>query len=371
MVLLFQKKEGMTKNKTLINFGAGPAALPQEVLTAAANAVINYNETGLSILEIPHRGKLFDAILEESKTLVKELAGLGDDYEVMWLPGGGRLQFAMIPMNFLVPEAAAGYIDSGHWANDALQNGSYYGKTITLSSSKKSNYTSLPVWPQHIPDDLSYLHFTTNNTIYGTQWNDIPASGVPLIADMSSDIFSGQRQYSNCAMFYAVAQKNIGAAGVTLVVVRKDMLQKVQRILPPMLDYAQHARNNSVLNTPPVFAIYVSLLMLRWIKAKGIAQIEKDNNEKAAMLYAEIDRNTMFYGVVTNQQHRSKMNVVFRSNDAAKESEFLNLCAANNITGIAGHRSVGGFRASIYNTISIFDVQTLIAVMQQFEQNNK
>ena len=361
----------MTKNKTLLNFGAGPAALPQEVLKTAAAAVINYNDTGLSILEIPHRGKLFDAILEESKTLVKELTGIGDDYEVMWLPGGGRLQFAMIPMNFLAPEATSGYIDSGHWANDALKNGSYYGQTVTLGSTKANNYTSLPAWPQNIPDDLSYLHFTTNNTIYGTQWNAIPTSGVPLIADMSSDIFSGQRNYNNCALFYAVAQKNIGAAGVTLVVVKTDMLQKIQRDLPPMLDYAQHARNNSVLNTPPVFAIYVSLLMLRWIKAKGIAQIEKDNNEKAAILYSEIDRNTMFDGIVTDAAHRSKMNVVFRSHDASKEAAFLNLCAANNITGIAGHRSVGGFRASIYNTISIYDVETLVTVMQEFEQNNK
>ncbi len=361
----------MTKNKTLVNFGAGPAALPQEVLTAAATAVINYNNTGLSILEIPHRGKLFDAILEESNALVKELTGLGDDYEVIWLPGGGRLQFAMIPMNFLGQGATAGYIDSGHWSNDAMRNGSYYGNAITLSSTRDSNYTSLPPWPQNITDDLSYLHFTTNNTIYGTQWSSIPVANVPLVADMSSDIFSSRRDYQNCALFYAVAQKNMGAAGVTLVVLRKEMLQQMQRKLPPMLDYAQHVLHKSVLNTPPVFAIYVSLLMLRWTKAKGIAQIEKDNNEKSAMLYAEIDRNPMFYGIVVNKDHRSKMNVVFRCYEASKEQTFLNLCEANNIKGIAGHRSVGGFRASLYNTISIADVKTLVLLMQDFEQNNK
>lgn len=349
----------------MINFGPGPAMLPQEVLQQASEAIVNYDNTGLSILEIPHRGKYFDNILEESKALVKELCGLNDGYEVLWLHGGGRLQFCMVPLNFL--DGAAGYIDSGHWANEAMSYARYYGNVEVLSSSKDDNYTHLPEWPKEIPSSLSYLHFTTNNTIFGTQWPEIPKTNIPQIADMSSDIFSRKMEYSNCAMFYAVAQKNIGPAGTTLAVVRKDMLSRIKRTIPPMLDYAAHVSKGSVLNTPPVFAIYTSLLTLRWTKAKGIETIEQDNRAKAKLLYEEISRNSLFHTVI-KVSDRSMMNACFAAVQKEHEKSFINFCTERNITGVEGHRSVGAFRASLYNAISLQDVQELVQAMQDFEQ---
>lgn len=352
----------------MINFNAGPAALPQEVLQQASEAVIEYNGSGLSILEIPHRGKLFDDILEESKELVKDLCGLGDDYDVLWLQGGGRLQFAMIPMNFLAENATAGYVDSGHWSTEAMEYAAYYGKVKTLATSKADNYRHLPEWPSLSGEDLSYVHFTSNNTIFGTQWPEIPKSEIPLISDMSSDIFSCRRDYTNCALFYAVAQKNLGAVGNTLVAIRKDMTERMVRAVPPMLSFKEQVAKKSVLNTAPVFPIYVSLLMLRWIMAKGIDAIEKDTNEKAALLYNEIDRNSLFTAIV-KKEDRSKMNIVFLGKDKATEQHFLEFCEENDITGIAGHRSVGAFRVSLYNAISVANVQTLVSLMQDFEKN--
>lgn len=352
----------------MLNFNAGPAALPETVLQQAAEAILNYDNTGLSILSIPHRGDLFVSILEESKALVKELCGLGDDYEVLWLQGGGRLQFCMVPMNFLHDGATAGYIDSGHWSAEAIDAAQYYGRTAILSSSRADGYTHLPEWPAHPDSNLAYLHFTTNNTIYGTQWPEIPGSEVPLIADMSSDIFSMQRDYTNCAMFYAVAQKNLGAAGNTLVVIRKDFLERVRPKLAPMLDYKVHAAKNSLLNTPPVFGIYVSLLMLRWIKEKGIDAIEKENRAKAAMLYAEIERNPLFHTAVAAGS-RSLMNVVFHGRTREMEKQFLECCAGRGITGIEGHRSVGAFRASLYNGMPVAGVEKLVAVMHEFAES--
>ncbi|MEI8279011.1 MAG: 3-phosphoserine/phosphohydroxythreonine transaminase [Bacteroidota bacterium] len=356
----------MTNHNSILNFNAGPAALPAEVLQQTSQAVINYNNTGLSILEIPHRGKHFDAILEESKSLVIELCGLGNDYEVLFMHGGGRLQFCMIPMNFTGANETAGYIDSGHWAAEAADYAKYYGKTEVLCSSKSDNYSHLPVWPSVIDIKLSYLHYTTNNTIYGTQWKDIPACNVPLIADMSSDIFSQQRDYSRCAMFYAVAQKNIGPAGTTLVVLHKDMLKKINKGQPPMLDYAAHVKENSVLNTPPVFAIYTTMLMLRWIKAKGIAAVEKENAAKAALLYDEVSRNSLFHSII-KESDRSTMNVCFVAKDVSNEKTFITFCEQRGITNIAGHRSTGGFRASLYNAIPLSAVKRLVQAMKEFE----
>lgn len=349
-----------------INFGAGPAALPEEVLKEASGAVINYEDTGLSILEIQHRSTWFDNILEESKALVKELCGLNDDYEVLWLQGGGRLQFCMVPMNFLGETGTAGYIDSGAWASEAIEYAKYYGNVSVLSSSKEDNYTHLPQWPTDIPASLSYLHFTTNNTIYGTQWPDIPATPVPLVADMSSDIFSRRIDYGNCAMFYAVAQKNIGPAGATLVVIKKQFLQQIKRKLPPMLDYYAHVKKNSVLNTAPVFAIYVSLLTLRWTKQKGIETIEKENDRKAQLLYSEIERNSIF-SPIAEPASQSKMNVCFGVTKPEWEKLFINHCGQKNITGIEGHRSVGSFRVSLYNAIPLSAVELLVATMKEFE----
>ncbi len=354
----------------MLNFNAGPAALPPEVLQQAAQAVIDYDNTGLSILEIPHRGKHVDAIIKESETLVKELCGLNDDYEVLWMHGGGRLQFCMLPMNFLGENETAGYIDSGSWAHEAMEYAKYYGNVEVLASSRESNYNHLPALPTVIPNNLTYLHITTNNTIFGTQCRELPISPVPLIADMSSDIFSKKTDYSRCALFYAVAQKNLGAAGVTLVVVRKDLLGKIKRTLPPMLDYKAHAAQHSVLNTPPVFALYICLLTLRRIKAKGIDTIEKENNTKAQLLYNEVSRNSLFHTSV-KYEDRSLMNVCFTTKNKEDEATFTAYCEERNIVNIGGHRTTGGFRISLYNAISISAVETLVSVMQQFEKEHK
>jgi len=354
----------------LINLNAGPAALPDQVLQQAAEAVLNFEHTGMSVLSIPHRGVHFNKILEESKALVKELCWLDDDYEVLWMHGGGRLQFAMIPMNFLGEHGTAGYIDSGNWSADAIRHASFYGNVEVLTSTKKHGYQLLPEWPEHISADLAYVHMTSNNTIYGTQWDEIPRVDAPLIVDMSSDIFSRAMNYTNCSLFYAVAQKNIGPAGATLVVVRKDMLQRIQRNLPPMLNYNEHVAEKSVLNTPPVFPIYVSLLMLRWIKSRGIAAIEEENRRKAALLYDEIDRNPLFSTSV-KKEDRSMMNICFRAVDERTGEMFNDFCTETGIVNIKGHRSTGGFRASLYNAVSLEDVKYVVAAMQEFETTNK
>ncbi|XZF13159.1 3-phosphoserine/phosphohydroxythreonine transaminase [Chitinophagaceae bacterium MMS25-I14] len=354
----------------LINFNAGPAALPQEVLQQAAAAIQDYNGIGSSILEIPHRGKHFEAVLEEANALTKELCGLNDDYKILWLQGGGRMQFAMVPMNFLGADDTAGYIDSGHWSNEAAESASYYGKTSILASSRGDNYTHLPQWPEITDSRLKYVHITTNNTIYGTQWRNIPSCEVPLIADMSSDILSCKRDYTNYAMFYAVAQKNLGAAGNTMVAIRKDMLGRIVRKVPEILDYNALASKNSMVNTPPVFAIYVSLLVMRWIKNKGMDTIAQENTDKANLLYGELERNPLFTSLV-EKESRSQMNVVFRGTGKEMEQAFLKACTEQGITGIEGHRSVGAFRASLYNAITLQDVQQLVNVMQEFEKNYK
>ncbi len=348
-----------------INFNAGPAALPPEVLFEASKAVRKYNNTGLSILELPHRGKDFLEILDESKTLVRQLCGIGNDYEVLWMQGGGRLQFCMIPMNFLSERDSAGYIDSGHWAESALESATHYGDVQVLASSKESNYDRLPEWPPTIPAQLSYLHYTTNNTIFGTQWHTAPKSDVPLIADMSSDIFSAKRNYKNYAMFYAAAQKNLGAAGTTLVVIRKDLLERTTRDLPPMLSYKAHVKEHSILNTANVFGIYVSLLMLRWTADKGIGAIEKENRQKAKLLYDALDKSEVFTPHVKVKADRSLMNVCFTAKTPKQEKDFLELCNENNITGVKGHRSVGGFRVSLYNAVPLGSVQRLVELMNK------
>lgn len=349
----------------LINFDAGPAALPQEVLQQASAAILNYNDSGLSILEIPHRGKLFEAILAEANTLVKDLLQLNDDYEVLWLQGGGRLQFSMVPMNFLSENGTAGYIESGHWASQAMQSAQLYGKVSVLASSKADNYTHIPTAINE-PESLSYVHITTNNTIYGTQFNKIPEFKAPLVADMSSELFSRVIDYSNFDLIYAVAQKNIGPSGVTLVIVKKEMLQKEERTLPEILSYAVMAKNNSLLNTPPVFAIYCSLLTLRWVKEQGMQHLDSVNKQKADLLYNAIDNSNLFYGVA-DKDSRSNMNVCFRAFNDEHTNTFLDFAKDKNIVGIKGHRSVGGFRASLYNAISLPQVQTLVGVLQAFD----
>lgn len=349
----------------LINFDAGPAALPKEVLQQASEAILNYNNSGLSILEIPHRGKLFAEILEEANALVRELLGLHEDYDVLWLQGGGRLQFSMVPMNFLGAGEKAGYIESGHWASEALRNAKLYGETEILGSSKADHFTYIPKWGM-IPKELNYLHFTSNNTIYGTQFFNFPETDIPLVVDMSSELFSRELDYNKFSLIYAVAQKNIGPAGVTLVAVRRSLLEKQKRELPEILSYREMAKNNSLLNTPPVFPIYCSLLTLRWIKAIGMNAMDKRNKEKARLLYEAIDSSSVFYGVA-QKGDRSHMNACFRAHSDEHTQAFLDFAKERNIVGIKGHRSVGGFRASMYNAISVEDVQQLAAAMKAFE----
>lgn len=349
----------------LINFDAGPAALPKEVLQQASEAILNYNNSGLSILEIPHRGKLFAEILEEANALVKELLELNEDYDILWLQGGGRLQFSMVPMNFLGANEKAGYIESGHWASEALRSAKLYGQTEILGSSKADNFTYIPDWGT-ISKDLNYLHFTSNNTIYGTQFFNFPETEAPLVVDMSSELFSRKLDYTKFSLIYAVAQKNIGPAGVTLIAIRKSLLEQQKRELPEILSYREMAKHNSVLNTPPVFPIYCSLLTLRWIKSIGMDAMDKRNKEKARLLYDAIDSSSIFYGVA-QKEDRSHMNACFRARNDEHTQAFLDFAKEKNIVGIKGHRSVGGFRASMYNAISVEDVQQLVAAMKAFE----
>lgn len=351
----------------LINFNAGPAELPGEVLYEVAKATQKYKKTGMSILELPHRGADFLDIIEESKQLVRELCGLSNDYEIVWLHGGGRMQFCMVPMNFLGDNQTAAYIDSGHWAHEAAEYAEYYGATKIIATSETDNYCRLPEWPAKIPAKHAYLHITTNNTIYGTQWHSIPSTSVPLIADMSSDIFSARHDYTQYSLFYATAQKNLGSAGVALAVIHKDLLKKVARPLPPLLSYKEQVKENSIVNTANVPGIYTSLLMLRWIKGRGIENIERDNKQKASLLYSAIDNSKLFKARVTEPSHRSLMNVCFTADSVETEANFLKLCERNSITGLKGHRLTGGFRVSLYNAITLDAVQQLVVLMKDFE----
>lgn len=361
----------MTRVQRNINFAAGPAALPEEVLQEAAAALIDYQQSGMSILEMAHRGAEFKAILDEANARVLNLCQLdAEEYEVLWLQGGGRLQFAMIPMNFLAAGRTAGYIDSGFWAADALEHARLWGNVAVIASSKEKNYTEIPQLTEPISKDLAYVHLTTNNTICGTQTSDSFDCPVPLFADMSSDIFSQQRDYSRYDLFYAVAQKNLGVAGVTLVVLRKSLLRKEVRPLNSYLSYTAHAAAKSILNTAPVFAVYTSLLMLRYIARRGIANIEAENKEKAALLYQTIESGTCFYPHA-KPGSRSRMNVVFHAYQREWETAFVEFCKERGILGIEGHRKLGGLRVSLYNVISRSQVSSLTQAMQEFEQQLK
>ena len=349
------------------NFNAGPSILPPEVFQEAAAAVLNFNNTGLSILEYGHRTPAFEAIMQEARLLMKELMSLDDDHEVLFLHGGASTQFMQVPMNLLDQKETAAYTDTGVWAAKAIKEAKFFGKPEIVCSSKENNYTFLPK-DFAVPNDAKYLHITTNNTIYGTQWQKIPVTSNSMVADMSSDILSRSLDFNAFDLIYAGAQKNIGAAGVTAVIVNKNILGKTKRAIPTMMDYRNHISEGSMLNTPPVFAVYTCMLTLRWLKKQGgVKAIEKINNEKAALLYEEIDRNPLFRGTV-EKEDRSKMNVCFLMNDPARENEFLKYATEQNIIGIKGHRSAGGFRASLYNAMPLKSVAFLVAVMQDFEK---
>ena len=352
------------------NFNAGPSILPAEVFEEASRAIMNFNNTGLSILELGHRTKTFQAVMEEAMALAKELMHLDNDHEVMFLHGGASSQFFQVPMNLLGENDLAAYTDTGVWASKAIKEAKLFGHVEVVCSSKNENYNHLPK-QFTIPKTARYLHITSNNTIYGTQWQDLSIfyhAGVPLVADMSSDILSRNIDFNKFDIIYAGAQKNAGAAGVTMVVANKNILGKVQRNIPSMLDYRNHIANGSMLNTPPVFAVYVCMLTLRWLKSiGGIAEIEQVNNRKAALLYHTIDSLDLFRGTVVKED-RSKMNVCFVAKDEQLEKEFAELCHKEGMVGVKGHRTVGGFRISLYNALPYESVEAITDLMKDFAQ---
>jgi len=351
------------------NFYAGPAILPREVIEEAAQAVLDFNGMGFSLIEISHRTKEFIAVMDEAVALVKELMVIGDEHEVLFLAGGASSQFFMAPMNLLDETMKAAYVDTGTWASKAIQDGKLYGKVDVIASSKEANYAYIPKG-YDIDPAYRYLHVTSNNTIFGTQYHAFPDTNVPLVCDMSSDIFSREIDINKFDLIYAGAQKNMGPAGTTLVIVRKSALGKVTRQIPAMCKYENHIEAGSMYNTPPVFSVYVSMLTLRWIKKNGgVAGIQKRNEEKAALLYDEIDRNSLFYSP-TNKEDRSKMNICFLLHNKELEKDFLAKCKEAQCFGLEGHRSVGGFRASTYNAMSKEGVQVLVDVMKAFEVSN-
>ena len=347
------------------NFNAGPSILPKEVLEEASQALLNINNSGLSILEIGHRTPLFEEILNEAISLVKELMNLDTDHEVLYLHGGATTQFMQVPYNLLDEGRTAAYIDNGIWGSKAIKEGKLFGSVEVVASSKDKNHTYIPK-DFAVPEEAAYLHYTTNNTIEGTQWHSIPDTNIPIVADMSSDILSRQMDFNRFALIYAGAQKNMGAAGVNLVVLNKNILGKVSRKIPSILDYRVHIENNSMLNTPPVFAIYVSMLTLRWLKKiGGVAGIETINNQKADLLYGTLDRLPLFKPKVAKED-RSKMNVVFTIDDPAVEKAFLEVCKKEGMYGVKGHRTVGGFRVSLYNALPLSSVQAFVQLLEDF-----
>ncbi len=347
------------------NFSAGPGILPIDVMQKASEACLNFNNSGLSLLEISHRSKDYVAVMDEARAIIKELLEIGDNYEVLYLGGGASLQFAMVPYNLLSDSGYAAYVNTGVWASKAIQEAQKVGNVKIIASSEDKNFTYIPE-NYTIPNDADYLHITSNNTIYGTQIKEFANPSIPMVCDMSSDIFSRKIDANKFAMIYAGAQKNMGPAGATLVVIRKDMVGKAERKKLSMLDYAVHIKGESMYNTPPVFPVYVVLETLKWLKNNGgVSWIEKLNNEKAELLYNEIDTNPLFYGTVAKED-RSYMNVCFLLHKTEMEVEFEKTIKKSGISGIKGHRSVGGYRASIYNAMPIESVKVLTEVMKEF-----
>ena len=350
------------------NFSAGPSILPQEVFDQASAAINNFADTGLSVLEVSHRGAEFVAVMDKAVGLVKELLHLPDNYHVMFLTGGASTQFFMTAMNFLNQDEKACYLDTGAWSKKAIKEAKDYGQIDVLASSSDKNYSYIP--RPSIPNDGKYLHMTSNNTIFGTQFHKWPETTMPIVCDSSSDIFSRPMPIDKFGCIYAGAQKNMGPAGTTLVIVRDDMLDKVSRKIPTMLNYRTHINKGSMFNTPPVFPIYVSMLTMDWVKKQGgVEAIEKKNIEKATKLYNAIDASSLFEGTAA-EDSRSLMNVTFVANDEVRAAGFLKVCDNENISGLKGHRDVGGFRASIYNAMPMSSVEHLISVMQEFERKS-
>lgn len=354
------------------NFSAGPAVLPKSVLAQASAAALDFNGMGLSLLEISHRSKEFEAVMNEAHSLVRELFGMDENWEVAFLTGGASTQFFMVPMNLLNENETAAYTDTGTWANKAIKEAKAFGNIDVVASSKDSNYTFIPK-DFKVSADARYLHITTNNTVFGTQWQEIPKVDVPIVADMSSDIFSRPVDISKYSLIYGGAQKNLAPAGVTFVIVKEDILGKVTRTLPSMLDYRTHIKGESMFNTPPVFAVFAAQQTLVWLKnLGGVKAIQKKNIEKASLLYNEIDRNKLFVPTIADPEDRSLMNICFVMAPEYKELEkpFADFAKSKGMLGIEGHRSTGGFRASTYNALPKESVEALVNTMKEFESKN-
>ncbi len=351
------------------NFSAGPAILPAEVFEKSAQAVLNFNNLGLSLLEISHRSKDFEEVMDKARNYVKQLLKLEDDFEVLFLQGGASTQFYMVPLNLLREGGKAAYTNTGTWASGAIKEAKLIGNVEVIASSEDKNFNYIPK-DYTIPSDADYFHFTSNNTIYGTQYHEFPESPVPLVCDMSSDIFSKRFDANKFGLIYAGAQKNMGPAGTTLVIVRKSLLGKSGRKLPTMLNYQIHVDKNSMYNTPPVFSIYVSMLTLEWLSNNGgLERIEKINFEKSELFFDELDTNPLFIPTVARAD-RSRMNPTFLLARPELEQEFDKLLKEANISGLKGHRSVGGYRASMYNALPKESVQVLVDVMKYFAQKH-
>ena len=359
--------------KRALNFNAGPAALPEAVLAKAAKEMMNYQNCGMGVMELSHRSKEFEDINERTQALLRSLLSIPDDYEVLFLQGGASLQFSMVPMNLLEEGSSASYVLTGTWSEKALKEAKKIGNAVIAASSKHDNFRSIPSTSEFdIPAGSSYLHITTNNTIYGTQWQSLPESlDIPLVADMSSDILSRPLNLSSYGLIYAGAQKNLGPSGVTVVIIRKDLLKRSKTNLPSMLNYQVHAESNSLYNTPPALSIYFLMLVLEWAEALGgVKQLEVMNNQKAALLYDAIDRSEGFYTGHAEKGSRSRMNVTFTLENDSLSSAFLHEAEESGFIGLAGHRSVGGCRASIYNAVPLENVEKLADFMNHFRSRN-
>lgn len=359
--------------KRAYNFNAGPAALPQAVLEKANSEWLNINNSGMSVMELSHRSKEYDAIHNKAKALLKELMGISDEYEVLFLQGGASLQFSMIPMNLLSDHQTAAYVLTGAWSDKAFKEAKKIGKAVVAASTKEENYTHIPSLDSiNYEHDAAYLHITTNNTIYGTEWKQYPDTGnVPLVADMSSDILSTVIDVNKFGLIYAGAQKNLGPSGVTVVIIKKDLISDELTHLPTMLQYATHANSNSLYNTPPTLAIYLLSLVLEWVKEQGgVAEIEKINTKKANVIYNVIDESNGFYKGHAQKESRSHMNVTFTLPDDELSKKFLDQAKAEGFVGLNGHRSVGGCRASIYNAVPLEHCEALASFMKKFQEAN-
>ncbi|WP_372916997.1 3-phosphoserine/phosphohydroxythreonine transaminase [Salegentibacter sp.] len=348
------------------NFSAGPCILPQEVFQEASQAILDFNNSGLSILEISHRSPDFVSVMEEARSLSLKLLGLENKgYQALFLQGGASMQFLMAAYNLLEKKAA--YLNTGTWATKAIKEARMFGEVVEVASSKDKNFNYIPK-DYSVPTDADYFHCTSNNTIFGTQMKEFPSVEIPLVCDMSSDIFSRQMDFSKFDLIYAGAQKNMGPAGTTLVIIKDDILGKVSREIPSMLNYKTHIEKDSMFNTPAVYAVYVSLLTMRWMDKKGgVKAMEELNNKKAEMLYSEIDRNELFKAYAAKED-RSFMNVTFNLTDEGLKSKFDDLWKSAEINGLNGHRSVGGYRASMYNALPPLSVTTLVEAMQELER---